>query len=106
MVNLLLNAHEDNDTDDAISVSSSDDGAGWSQKKHFMTDDEIAAQLLLFIVAGYHTTATTLTFCLHALATHPDIQKKCVDELEQTVGRRANLRRASVEASLFGVGHK
>lgn len=42
-----------------------------------LSDMEITAQSIIFIFAGYETTSSTLSFTLHSLATHPDIQKNC-----------------------------
>ena len=42
----------------------------------------ITAQCVLFYIAGYDTTATTLSFLSYCLALHPDIQQKCMQEIE------------------------
>lgn len=39
-----------------------------------LTDDEICAELVLFMLAGHDTTSTTLTYALWALGHHPAIQ--------------------------------
>ena len=39
------------------------------------------SQLLNFMSAGHETSATTLTWAVHVLATRPDIQKKLRDEV-------------------------
>ncbi|KAG6443771.1 hypothetical protein O3G_MSEX003035 [Manduca sexta] len=41
-----------------------------------LDDDTIDAQCLLFLIAGYETSSSLLSFALHALATKPDIQDK------------------------------
>jgi hypothetical protein len=41
-----------------------------------LTDLKIIAQSINFIFAGYEGTSSILSFILHALATHPDVQMK------------------------------
>ena len=41
-----------------------------------LTDDEIRNELIVFMLAGHDTTATTLTYALWALGHHPDMQGK------------------------------
>ncbi|MEZ0052058.1 cytochrome P450 [Mycobacterium sp. MAA66] len=43
---------------------------------HTLTDEEICNELLVFMLAGHDTTATTLTYALWALGHHPDMQDK------------------------------
>ena len=41
-----------------------------------LDDISIIATAFILIVAGYDTTAQTLSFAAYELATHPEIQKK------------------------------
>ncbi|KAM9330419.1 cytochrome P450 3A12-like [Gastrophryne carolinensis] len=50
-----------------------------------LSDPEIVAQGLIFIMAGYNTTCTTLTFLAYLLATHPDVQTKVVEEIDNNL---------------------
>lgn len=43
--------------------------------------DEIVGNILIFMIAGYETTSTTLAYCTHILATKPHIQEKLVAEI-------------------------
>ncbi|KAG9466486.1 hypothetical protein GDO78_016578 [Eleutherodactylus coqui] len=47
-----------------------------------LTDNEIMAQGLIFIIAGFETTSTTLMFLAYVLATHPDVQTKLQEEID------------------------
>jgi len=46
-----------------------------------LSENEILAQALVFFLAGYETTATTLSFCTYELALNPDIQQKLYEEI-------------------------
>lgn len=41
-----------------------------------LDDDTVDAQLLLFLIAGYETSSTLLSFAVHVLATKPELQTK------------------------------
>ncbi len=63
-----------------------------------LTDDEICNELIVFMLAGHDTTATTLTYALWALGRHPDMQSKvraetdALGEKELTPGDVPRLR--------------
>lgn len=44
---------------------------------------EAAAQVFVFFIAGFETTSTTVTYCLHELAKHPEVQRKLQDEIDE-----------------------
>jgi cytochrome P450 len=48
-----------------------------------LTDDEIAGELMAFLVAGHDTTATTLAYALWALGHHERIQNRVVAEVRE-----------------------
>lgn len=50
-----------------------------------MDMDDIAAQALVFFLAGFETTSTLLCFASHQLAVHPDIQNKLQEEIDATL---------------------
>ncbi|CAG2105687.1 unnamed protein product [Medioppia subpectinata] len=41
-----------------------------------LTHDELVAQCVLFFLAGYETSATTMALCLYQIARHPEVQQK------------------------------
>ena len=49
-----------------------------------LSDQELIAQSIIFIFAGYETTSSTLSFLLYILATHPDVQQKLQEEIDAT----------------------
>ena len=52
-----------------------------------LADDDIRDELVVFLLAGHDTTATTLTYALWALGQHPDMQEKVFDEVAQIPDR-------------------
>jgi cytochrome P450 family 9 len=50
-----------------------------------MNDDDIAAQVLAFLVVGLDTTSTLLSFASHQLAVHPEIQSQLQEEIDETL---------------------
>ncbi|NXT48212.1 THAS synthase, partial [Pluvianellus socialis] len=48
-----------------------------------LTDDEIAGQAFLFLIAGYETTTSTLSFATYLLATNPECQEKVLQEVDE-----------------------
>ena len=51
-----------------------------------LSDDEVREQILIFMLAGHETTSMSLTFALHLLGRHPDVQQKVRDEVKQVLG--------------------
>ncbi|MBT2542553.1 cytochrome P450 [Streptomyces sp. ISL-44] len=49
---------------------------------------ELRDQVLIFLLAGHETTATSLAFALHLLARHPEEQKRAREEIGRVLGDR------------------
>jgi cytochrome P450 len=49
---------------------------------------EVRDQVLVFLMAGHETTAISLTFAMHLLAKHPDVQTRVRDEVDRVLGDR------------------
>jgi len=47
---------------------------------------ELREQVLIFLLAGHETTATSLTFALHLLGLHPEEQKRAHAEVDALLG--------------------
>lgn len=50
-----------------------------------LRSDVIAAQAFVFYVAGYETSASTMSFMLYELAKHPEIQNKVIAEVDDVL---------------------
>ncbi|XP_018431728.1 PREDICTED: cytochrome P450 3A29-like [Nanorana parkeri] len=73
--------------------SQTKDGTSIGEESHGykeLTDTEIMAQALIFIVAGYETTSTTLMFMAYLLAAHPDVQTKVQEEIDTHLPNKAS----------------
>lgn len=53
-----------------------------------LDDVEVRDEVLIFLLAGHETTATSLTFALHLLGHHPDIQRRVHEEVDAVLGGR------------------
>jgi cytochrome P450 len=51
-----------------------------------LDDTEIRDQVLVFLLAGHETTATALTFALHLLGRHPEVQQRVCVEADEVLG--------------------
>lgn len=47
-----------------------------------LSDEEVLAQALIFVFAGYETTSSTLSYIAYNLAIHPDVQQRLQDEVD------------------------
>uniref|UniRef100_A0A8C9QDI7 unspecific monooxygenase n=1 Tax=Spermophilus dauricus TaxID=99837 RepID=A0A8C9QDI7_SPEDA len=54
-----------------------------------LSDLELVAQSIIFILAGYETTSSALSFILFELATHPDAQTKLQQEIDAALPNKA-----------------
>ena len=53
-----------------------------------MTDEQLRDEILTIMLAGHETTAMSLTWTLHLLAQHPEIEAKLLDEIDSVLGGR------------------
>ncbi|KAJ6647417.1 Cytochrome P450 3A14 [Pseudolycoriella hygida] len=56
-----------------------------------LSDDEIIAQAVTFLMAGYETTATTLTYATYELALNPRVQQELYDEVNSSVNSNGRI---------------
>ena len=47
-----------------------------------LTEEEITAHAILFMLAGYETTANTLSYTSYLLALNPHVQEKLQEEID------------------------
>jgi cytochrome P450 len=51
-----------------------------------MSDTEIRDEAIALYLAGYHTTALTLTYAWYVLAEEPEVEARFHDELDRVLG--------------------
>jgi cytochrome P450 len=54
-----------------------------------MTDQQLHDECITVILAGHETTANALSFALHLMAQHPEVQQKLRDEARLVLGERS-----------------
>jgi cytochrome P450 family 3 subfamily A len=82
---LMVNARIDdiNSVDSADGTTVEGTSGLWSRKG--ITHEEIVAQGLLFFVAGYETTANTLSLFAYCMAVNSDCQDKLIAEVDEVM---------------------
>ncbi|CAK1544733.1 unnamed protein product [Leptosia nina] len=53
-------------------------------------DDHIIAQLFIFFMAGFETSSTTMSYAMHKLAFHPEIQQEVQREIDKSLAKHNN----------------
>jgi len=53
-----------------------------------MSQQDVSDQILIFLLAGHETTSTALTFTMHLLGRHPDVQAAVYDEIAEVLDGR------------------
>ncbi|XP_047117123.1 probable cytochrome P450 6a14 [Schistocerca piceifrons] len=76
---LLMNLRDDQ------GVAEGDQQKSASSKDIKLNTGQLAAQCVVFFLAGFETSSTTMSFALHELALNPDIQKKLQQEVDETI---------------------
>lgn len=56
-----------------------------------LNEAEVLAQSIVFFLAGYETTATTLSFCTYELAMNPQVQERLYEEVMEHVDNKGNI---------------
>ncbi|XP_041367294.1 cytochrome P450 3A14-like [Gigantopelta aegis] len=84
MLQLMLNTHKDHEMEEEDFNNDLDLDA-W--KKRGLDDTEISANAVIFMLAGYDTTSSALSFSSYSLATNPDIQDKVIEEIDRVLGK-------------------
>ena len=57
-----------------------------SRDNNSLSTEDIREEVDTFMFEGHDTVATNMSFCLYLLATHPEAQKRCQNELDMIFG--------------------
>ncbi|XP_047493086.1 cytochrome P450 9e2-like [Penaeus chinensis] len=88
-LDLLLEAEVS--TGDAEGITATQDDSKSSQSKQALDELTIISQSVMFLVAGYDTTASTLAFASILLAKHPEIQQRLRQEISEIVEEHGDI---------------
>lgn len=115
MLQLMLNAHKDTDRNEIEETHTYENPEQWKKRgiykhktrrifetkryKHLcdqvwymscttvgLTVEEITGNSILFLLAGFDTTASTMTFMTYNLATNPECQDRLIEEIDSVLG--------------------
>ncbi|MEU9040314.1 MULTISPECIES: cytochrome P450 [unclassified Kitasatospora] len=76
---------DNEDADDLLTLL----GRARGEDGERLDPDELRDQVLVFLIAGHETTATSLAFALHLLAKHPEHRKLAQEEARTVLAGRA-----------------
>ncbi|XP_036612350.1 cytochrome P450 4A11-like isoform X2 [Trichosurus vulpecula] len=62
-----------------------------TESGHGLSDEELRAEVDTFMFEGHDTTASGICWILYALATHPEHQQKCREEIRGVLGDGASI---------------
>lgn len=57
-----------------------------SKQPALLSDEEMAWNACVFLLAGYETTSTALSYITYCISQHPDVQQEIVREIQEVVG--------------------
>ena len=68
-----------------------------AEHKEKITDQDTVQHCFTFLIGGYDTTASTLTYVAFLLATNPNIQEKLIEEIDQQCHDESDLTYAGIQ---------
>ncbi|CAK1596655.1 unnamed protein product [Parnassius mnemosyne] len=91
MIHLLMEAkkvrltHEDKGAIDADAgfATVEESSVGKKNTNRVWTDIDLVAQAVLFFIAGFDTVSSAMSFALHEIAVHPEVQQRLYEEIKE-----------------------
>ncbi|CAK1596650.1 unnamed protein product [Parnassius mnemosyne] len=91
MIHLLMEAkkgrltHEDKSAIDTNAgfATVEESSVGKKNIDRVWTDSDIVAQAVLFFIAGFETISSAMSFALHEIAMHPEVQQRLYEEIKE-----------------------
>ena len=83
MVDLMMDCLKQDLTEEEDSQEQYERDMKLHVEKKTLDEDAIIATAMIFMIAGYDTTATTLSYLSYILSTHPEEQEKLQQEVDQ-----------------------
>ncbi|CAG0890358.1 unnamed protein product [Darwinula stevensoni] len=72
-----------------------------AESEKVITEEVIAAQSLIFFVAGFDTTASMMNFLSYVLAIHPDIQDRLYQEIEKKMDEHGGINHEMMNSCVY-----
>ncbi|XP_059612263.1 probable cytochrome P450 9f2 [Phlebotomus argentipes] len=88
MIHLLMEAnkgklnHQQNEVDSAGFATVDESSVGWRKSGRIWSETEIVAQCFLFLLAGFESVSSAMSFAAHEICVNPDVQKKLYEEIK------------------------
>ncbi|XP_068240580.1 cytochrome P450 3A41-like [Palaemon carinicauda] len=86
---------------DLLLEAQSGEDLGDPSKKKVLEDDTIIAQCVLFIIAGYDTSSTTLAFAAYELAKNSDKQQLLREEIQDAISQNNGMTYQAIMESKY-----
>nr|AAB66556.1 cytochrome P450 30 [Mercenaria mercenaria] len=83
LLQLLINTHKGELGENEIDT---EETTFEGMKQRGLTDEEVLLNSIIFMVAGYDTTATTLSWIVYDLVTNTECQEKLIEEIDAEIG--------------------
>ena len=61
-----------------------------------LDEEMVVAQGIIFLAAGFETTANTLGSLTYILAKHPEIQQRCFEEIEEVIANKKEINHETI----------
>ncbi|KAI2810603.1 hypothetical protein BLOT_001766 [Blomia tropicalis] len=95
----LLEAHHVNSTVEEMKAEERELGSIIGTKS--LSEEEVIAQSLIFLLAGYETTASAMSYCLFELAVQSDVQSRLYKEVQDAKERDPKLCYETIQSLPF-----
>eukprot|EP01124_Arcella_intermedia_P013399 TRINITY_DN1981_c0_g4_i1.p1 TRINITY_DN1981_c0_g4~~TRINITY_DN1981_c0_g4_i1.p1 ORF type:complete len:454 (-),score=106.51 TRINITY_DN1981_c0_g4_i1:312-1673(-) len=66
-----------------------------------ISDTELLELCLTFMVAGHETTSMALSWTMHALSKHPEVEKKCREEVLRVIGEDGEVTKDNINNLVY-----
>ncbi|XP_077285508.1 uncharacterized protein LOC143910785 [Arctopsyche grandis] len=83
----LIHEPESNDVKETGFATVEESSIGKQKVKTEWSDDDLAAQALIFFIGGFDTTSSVLTFFFYEVSRRPDIVKKLNEEIDELISQ-------------------
>uniref|UniRef100_A0A6B2L2C7 Cytochrome P450 n=1 Tax=Arcella intermedia TaxID=1963864 RepID=A0A6B2L2C7_9EUKA len=66
-----------------------------------ISDSELLDLCLTFMVAGHETTSMALSWTMHALSKHPEVERKCREEIVRVLGEDGEVTKENISQLVY-----